>query len=158
MVKVFDCRIRIPEKNSRSGHCLLPEWIISLFLNSLRAHHEARLPKQYNDLTLSCLDMHCLFTLGSLYFVRFTDMPQETIYAHLAAFTAKFRSVASILATMRLQGRPGWEGCHRALWDCFGGRILPPCWQCVPKTFPQRTLRTISTRSPAQPKSDEYAR
>ena len=109
---------------------------------------------------LSPLSKHCLFALGTLYFVRFTDIRQETIYAHLAAFIAKFleesRSVASILATSRFLGRPGWEGCQSTLWDCFGGRICRHVDHASPKTVRQRTFRTISTRSPAQPKSGEY--
>ena len=46
LVKVFACRIRILEKNNvRNGHCPLPEWLISLFLN-LSCDDEERHPKQ----------------------------------------------------------------------------------------------------------------
>ena len=36
------------------------------------------------------LSQHCLFALGTLHFVRFTDLPQETIHVHLATYIAKF--------------------------------------------------------------------
>ena len=46
LVKVFACRIRILEKkNLHNGHCPLPEWLISLFLN-LSCDDEASHPKQ----------------------------------------------------------------------------------------------------------------
>ena len=32
-----------------------------------------------------------------------------------------------LLATLRLRGRPGRDGCESALWDCFKGTNLPPC-------------------------------
>ena len=33
LIKVFACRIRILEKQLHNGHCPLPEWLISPFLN-----------------------------------------------------------------------------------------------------------------------------
>ena len=32
-----------------------------------------------------------------------------------------------LLATLRLRGRLGRDGCESALWDCFKGTNLPPC-------------------------------
>ena len=53
-------------------------------------------------------------------------------------------------ATLRLRGRPGRDGCQSTLWDCFGDRISRHVENASPKTVPQCTLTTISTRSPAQ--------
>ena len=53
-------------------------------------------------------------------------------------------------ATLRLRGKPGRDGCQSALWDCFGDRICRHVENASPKTVPQCTLTTISTRSPAQ--------
>ena len=60
------------------------------------------------------------------------------------------------LATLRLRWSPGRDGCQSALWDCFDGRICRHVENASPKTVPQCTLTIISTRSPAQPQSDEY--
>ena len=51
-----------------------------------------------------------------------------------------------------------FDGCQSALWDCFGDRICRHVENASPKTVPQCTLTTISTRSrsPAQPQSGEY--
>ena len=56
-----------------------------------------------------------------------------------------------VFATLRLRGRPGWDGCQTALWDCFGGRIFNMAANSSPNTVPQCPLTTITTRSPAQP-------
>ena len=45
-----------------------------------------------------------------------------------------------------LRGRPGRDGCQGALWDCFGGRIFNMAANSSPKTVPQCTLTTTSTR------------
>ena len=42
-----------------------------------------------------------------------------------------------LFATLRLRGRPGRDGCQRALWDCFGGRIYNMAANLSPKTVPQ---------------------
>ena len=62
-------------------------------------------------------------------------------------------SVRMVFATLRLRGGTGRDGCQSALWDCFGGTNLPPCWKCVPQNSPTVHLTTIWTRSPAQPQS-----
>ena len=51
---------------------------------------------------------------------------------------------------------PGSRWFQSALWDCFGGRIFNMAANLSPKTVPQCTLTTNSTRSPAQPQSGEY--
>ena len=56
-----------------------------------------------------------------------------------------------VFATLRLRGRPGRDGCQTALWVCFGGRTFNTAANSSPKTVPQCTLTTITTRSPAQP-------
>ena len=58
-------------------------------------------------------------------------------------------------ATLRLRGRPSRDGCQSALWDCFGGRSFNMAANLSPKTVPQCTLTTISTRSPMEPHSGE---
>ena len=58
-------------------------------------------------------------------------------------------------ATLRLRERRGRDGCESALWDCFGGQICRHVENATPKTVPQCTFTTISSRSPAQPKSGE---
>ena len=51
-------------------------------------------------------------------------------------------------ASLRLRGRSGWDGCQSALWGCFGGRICRHVEYASPKTVPQSTLTTISSRLP----------
>ena len=62
---------------------------------------------------------------------------------------------------LRLCGRPGRDGCQlKVHCGTVLGAKLPPCWKCVPQNSPTMhfQLTTISTRSPAQPQSGEYAR
>ena len=42
---------------------------------------------------------------------------------------------------MRLRGRPGWDGCQRALWDCCGKRICLHVKNSFPITVPQCLLK-----------------
>ena len=63
----------------------------------------------------------------------------------------------SLFATLRLRGRLARDGFSSALWDCFGGLIFNMA-NLSPKTVPQCTFTTISTRSPAQPQSGESDR
>ena len=57
---------------------------------------------------------------------------------------------------LRLREGSSRGGCQSALWDCFSGRICRHVENASPKKVPQCTLTTISTRSPAQPRSGEY--
>ena len=75
-------------------------------------------------------------------------------YSELRAFGAPF----TLSLVLRLCGRPARDGCESALWDCFGGRIFNMASNLSPKTVPQCTFTTISTRSPAQPQSGESDR
>ena len=45
---------------------------------------------------------------------------------------------------------------QKAFWDCFGERIFNMAANSFPKTVPQCTLTTISTRSPAQPQRGTF--
>ena len=42
---------------------------------------------------------------------------------------------------MRLRGRPGWDGCQSALWDCCGKRICLHVKNSFPITVPQCLLK-----------------
>ena len=59
--------------------------------------------------------------------------------------------------TLREIENPGRDRCQSALWDCFGGWICRHIENASPKTVPQCTLTTISTRSPAQLQGGEFA-
>ena len=59
------------------------------------------------------------------------------------------------ISHLRLREGSGRGGCQSALWDCFGGQICRHVENASPKKVPQGTLTTISTRSPAQPRSGE---
>ena len=45
-----------------------------------------------------------------------------------------------------LRGQPGRDGRQGALWNCLGGRIFNMAANSSPKTVPQCTLTTTSTR------------
>ena len=64
----------------------------------------------------------------------------------------------SLFATLRLRGRLARDGFSSALWHCFGGRIFNVAANLSPKTVPQCTFTTISTRSLAQPQRGESDR
>ena len=64
----------------------------------------------------------------------------------------------SLFATLRLRGRLARDGFSSALWHCFGGRIFNMAANLSPKTVPQCTFTTISTRSLAQPQRGESDR
>ena len=55
-------------------------------------------------------------------------------------------------------GETGLRGLSKCIVWLFWGRTCRHVDNASPKTVPQRTLRIISTQSPAQPKSGEYAR
>ena len=75
----------------------------------------------------------------------------------LRYFKSAVKYIARVLATLRLHGRPGHDGCQSALWEYFGEHNFNMAANLSPKTAPQCTFTTISTRSPAQPQSGEYS-
>ena len=81
------------------------------------------------------------------------------VFCEIALLMRQFRDRCSFLhwlfATLRLRERLGQDGCQSAFWDCFVGRICRHVENASPKTIPQCTLVTISTRSLAQPRSGE---
>ena len=64
--------------------------------------------------------------------------------------------VHTVFATLRLSG-DRVEMVVKVHCGTVLGTNLPPCWNASPKTVPQCTLTSISTRSPVQPQSGEIA-
>ena len=90
--------------------------------------------------------MDLLSLLRYVRFVSFDPKPSAKTFFG----TCKRSNICYLLATLRLRWRLSRDGCQSALWDCFGGRICRHVENMSPKTVPQCTLTTISSRSPAQ--------
>ena len=79
--------------------------------------------------------------------------PCSDIFVHCDSLS-KYSNVGGI-GHFKVARETGSRWLSSALWDSFGGRIFNIATNLFPKTVPQCTLTTISTRSPAQLQSGE---